>query len=197
MKIVVRGVNWIGDSIMTVPALRALRQIFPADEITLHTRSWAEGIFRDADFIDELIAYDRPESNLVEVVGQARALRERKFDVAIIFPNSFASALTAKFAGVPRRFGFQKDGRGLVLTDPVSTPKWKSKRHEVFYYLELIKAVEQSLLTTSLTEKIVPSTSLFISSERKERARDFLTRKGLDLSQPVVAIGPGSTNSIA
>ena len=82
MKIVVRGANWIGDSIMTVPALRALRQLFPTDEITLHTRSWAEGIFRDADFIDGLITYDRPESSLVEVAGQAHALRDRRFDLA-------------------------------------------------------------------------------------------------------------------
>ena len=87
MKIVVRGTNWIGDSVMSVPALRLLRQLFPNDEITLHTRSWAEGIFRDADFIDRILTYDRPESNLAEVVGQARALRDEKFDLAVIFPN--------------------------------------------------------------------------------------------------------------
>ena len=105
MKIVVRGTNWIGDSVMSVPALRALRLLFPDDEITLHTRSWAEGIFRDADFIDQILTYNRPETTLAEVVGQARVLREKHFDVAVIFPNSFASALTARLAGIPRRFG--------------------------------------------------------------------------------------------
>ena len=54
MKILVRGTNWIGDAVMTVPALKELRRVFPDAEITLHTRSWADGLFRDAEFIDEL-----------------------------------------------------------------------------------------------------------------------------------------------
>jgi heptosyltransferase-2 len=102
-----------------------------------------------------------------------------------------------RFAGIPRRFGFQKEGRSFVLTDPVPPPKWKSDRHEVFYYLELIKAVEQNVLKTALAENILPSTELFIPADRKQQARDFLTRKGADLSHPLVAMGPGSTNSTA
>ena len=197
MKIVVRGTNWIGDSVMSVPALRLLRQLFPNDEITLHTRSWAEGIFRDADFIDRILTYDRPESNLAEVVGQARALRDEKFDLAVIFPNSFASALTARLAGIPRRFGFSKEGRRIVLTDPVPIPKWKAQKHEAFYYLALIEAVEAALLGTTETPESALTTELPISSERKAEARDFLSRKQVDLARPIVALGPGSTNSMA
>ena len=55
MKILVRGTNWIGDAVMSVPALRELRRIFPDAQITLHTRSWADGLFRDVDFIDDLV----------------------------------------------------------------------------------------------------------------------------------------------
>ena len=197
MKIVVRGTNWIGDSVMSVPALRALRQLFPNDEITLHTRSWAEGIFRDADFIDRILTYDRPESSLAEVVGQARVLREEKFDVAIMFPNSFASALTARLAGIPRRFGFSKEGRRIVLTDPVSIPQWKAQKHEAFYYLELVKVVENSLLGTDRAAKLEMTIELPVSDARKEEARNFLSRKGIDFSNPIIALGPGSTNSMA
>lgn len=197
MKIVVRGANWIGDSVMSVPALRALRQIFPRDEITLHTRSWAEGIFRDADFIDQILTYDRPESSLAEVVGQARVLRERTFDVAVIFPNSFASALTARFAGIPRRFGFSKEGRKIVLTDAVAIPEWKSERHEAYYYLALVGAVEKTLLGSCRSSELKTSTELPVSEERKAEAREFLSRKGVDPSRTTVALGPGSTNSMA
>ena len=197
MKIVIRGANWIGDSVMSVPALRVLRQLFPNDEITLHTRSWAEGIFRDAYFIDRIISYDRPKSNLAEVVGQARRLRDEKFDVAVIFPNSFASALTARFAGIPRRFGFSKEGRKIVLTDPVPIPEWKSTRHEVYYYLQLVEAVENALLGSNRAAGFELKTELPISDQRKADARNFLSRKGIDLSRTIVALGPGSTNSIA
>lgn len=197
MKIVVRGANWIGDSVMSVPALRALRQLFPDDEIALHTRSWAEGIFRDADFIDRILTYERPESSLKEVMGQARALKNERFDLAIIFPNSFASALTARFAGIPRRFGFSKEGRRLVLTDPVPIPEWKSTRHEAYYYLELVRAVENGVLGTDSSARYETTTDLPVSDERQADTRDFLTRKGVDLSRPIVALGPGSTNSMA
>lgn len=197
MKIVVRGANWIGDSVMSVPALRALRQLFPDDEIALHTRSWAEGIFRDADFIDRILTYERPESSLKEVMGQARALKNERFDLAIIFPNSFASALTARFAGIPRRFGFSKEGRRLVLTDPVPIPEWKSTRHEAYYYLELVRAVENGVLGTDSSARYETTTDLPVSDARQADTRDFLTRKGVDLSRPIVALGPGSTNSMA
>ena len=197
MKIVVRGANWIGDSVMSVPALRALRQLFPDDEIALHTRSWAEGIFRDADFIDRILTYERPESSLKEVMGQARALKNERFDLAIIFPNSFASALTARFAGIPRRFGFSKEGRRLVLTDPVPIPEWKSTRHEAYFYLELVRAVENGVLGTDSSARYETTTDLPVSDARQADTRDFLTRKGVDLSRPIVALGPGSTNSMA
>jgi heptosyltransferase-2 len=197
MKIVVRGTNWIGDSVMSVPALLALRELFPNDEITLHTRSWAEGIFRDADFIDRILTYDRPESNLAEVVGQARVLREERFDIAIIFPNSFASALTARLAGIPRRFGFSKEGRRVVLTDPLPIPPWKAQKHEAFYYATLIEAVEKALLGTNRTNEFEMSTNLEVSEARKADARDFLSRKGIDFDRPTIGLGPGSTNSMA
>ena len=182
---------------MSVPALRALRLLFPDDEITLHTRSWAEGIFRDADFIDQILTYNRPETTLAEVVGQARVLREKHFDVAVIFPNSFASALTARLAGIPRRFGFSKEGRRIILTDPIAIPKWKSQKHEAFYYLELVKAVEISMLGTDRTSEFDVNIELPVSEARKADARDFLSRKGVDLDCPIVAFGPGSTNSMA
>jgi heptosyltransferase-2 len=144
-----------------------------------------------------MITYDRPESNYAEVVGQARALRGFKFDLAVIFPNSFASALTARFAGIPRRFGYSKEGRKVVLTDAVTIPEWKSKRHEVYYYLALVEAIERSLLGTAQSSNLEVDTSLPISDERKAEARELLSRRGIDLARPTVALGPGSTNSRA
>jgi len=64
MKIVVRGTNWIGDAVMQIPALRELRRVFPAAHITLHTRSWARGIFEDADFLDEILTFERTKSKI-------------------------------------------------------------------------------------------------------------------------------------
>lgn len=197
MKIVVRGTNWIGDAVMTIPALIELRRIFPDAEITLHTRSWAKGLFRDAEFIDDIIDFERSESNLADVISQARVLREKRFDAAVLFPNSFASALTVRFAGVPKRFGYSKDSRRFFLSDPVTVPNWKAERHEVYYYLNLVSQVEKKILGTDTVSTREPEVKLSVSAKRRSRAREILAESGVDLSRQTIALGVGSTNSRA
>ncbi len=89
MKIVVRGTNWVGDAVMTIPALRELRRVFPDSEITLHTHSWAQGVFQNANFINEILPFEPGKSNFKIVLAQAKIWRERKFDLAVVLPNSF------------------------------------------------------------------------------------------------------------
>jgi heptosyltransferase-2 len=197
MKILVRGTNWVGDSVMTIPALQELRRLFPSAEITLQTRRWAEGIFRDAEFIDCLLTFDRTKSKINDMILQVKELKEFKFDLAVLFPNSFESALAVKLAKVPRRFGYAKEGRSFLLTDSIGIPAWKNERHEVFYYLNLISEVEKSLLGTDSVADEIPSIELKVSDERREVARDILERNGVDLSKTIVALGVGSTNSRA
>lgn len=197
MKILVRGTNWIGDAVMAIPALRRLRRIFPDAEITLHTRSWAEGIFRDADFIDEILTFDKSSSKIRDAFQQARTLREKKFDIAVLLPNSFESALVAKLARIPKRFGYAKDGRSFLLSAAIAVPDWKHKRHEVFYYLNLVEALEKELLGTQGPLEEAPALDLNVSEERRTKARDLFAGHGLDPAKPTIALGVGSTNSRA
>ena len=124
---------------MSVPALRELRRIFPDDSITLHTRTWADGLFRDSDFLDEIVTYDPAKWRFRDVLDNANFLKKDAYDLAIILPNSFESAMTTFLTRIPRRIGYNKDLRGLLLTDPIAVPEWKSRRHEVFYYLHLVR----------------------------------------------------------
>jgi heptosyltransferase-2 len=197
MKIVVRGTNWIGDAVMTIPALRELRRIFAGAEIILHTRSWAEAIFRDADFIDEILSYDASESTLKDVLEQAKVLRDRNFDLAVLFTGSFASALTARFGAIPERFGYSRDARRIFLTHPIRIPEWKNTRHEVYYYLNLIAEIEKIVLDTETVSRRAPDISLPVSETRRRRARALLADCGVELSRKTVALGVGSTNSLA
>lgn len=196
MKIVVRGANWIGDGVMTIPALRQLRRIFPEASITLHTRSWAKGVFQDADFLDEIISFDR-ETGINNLRRQAAILRERKFDLGIVFPNSFASALAMRLGGVGRRFGYANEGRGFLFTESVTIPTWKNERHEVYYYLNLVSLVEKAIIGTDTSAHARLDGSLNVSAQRKAAAEQFLTDAGIDLRRKVVALGVGSTNSMA
>lgn len=197
MKIVVRGTNWVGDAVMTIPALRELRRIFPDAQITLYTRTWTKGIFQDVDFIDKLLAFDREKSSFQTVLSQAKVWRKEKFDLAVLFPNSFESALLAKLGKVPNRFGYAKDGRSFLLTNAVKIPAWKNKRHEVFYYLNLVAEIEKKFFGTATSLENAPRFELNISEKRKAEARKFLAQNGVDLSKKLVIFCAGSANSPA
>ncbi len=197
MKIVVRGTNWVGDAVMTIPALRELRRIFPDAQITLHSRNWAKGIFQDVDFIDKILGFDREKSTFKTLISQASNWRKEKFDLAVVFPNSFESALLSKLGKVPKRFGYAKDGRSFLLTNPIKIPAWKNERHEVFYYLNLVAEVEKNVFGTSSVTENEPRFELNVSENRKTAARKFLTQNGVDLSKKLVVFCAGSANSPA
>jgi heptosyltransferase-2 len=197
MKILVRGTNWIGDAVMSIPALRGLRRIFPDAQISLHTRSWARGIFQDAEFIDEILTFETENPKIKIVLEQAKILKDENFDLAVLFPNSLESALIARLAKIPKRFGYAKDGRSFLLSDAVEIPVWKRERHEVFYYLNLVAEIEKSYFGAQTILENEPRVDLNVSEERKIGARKILEENGVDLSKKTVALGVGSTNSRA
>jgi heptosyltransferase-2 len=194
-RVVVRGTNWVGDSVMTVPALRALRRVLPDANITLAIRPGAKGIFSEADFVDDVLVYDRHSA--FSVVPQIREWKRRKFDLALLFQNAFEAALIPFLAGVPLRVGYATESRQPLLTHPLAWPDWRSSRHEVFYYLYLVTALEQMLFGTSSICESEPDASIRISETREAEARDLLRAHGVREEERVVAICPGSINSRA
>ncbi len=196
-KIVVRGTNWVGDAVMTIPAIGSLRKIFPQAHISLHTRSWAKGIFQDAEFIDEILAFEPEKTAFQTILEQSKIWRENEFDLAVLFTNSFETALLAKLGKAKKRFGYAKEGRSFLLTDRVKIPVWKNEKHEVFYYLNLIAEIEKKFFGTKTVLSEQPRFKLKVSDERKLKARKFLEENRVDLSKKIFAFVAGSTNSRA
>src|SRR5690349_14822165 len=194
-RVVVRGTNWVGDSLMTIPALRALRRVLPKAHITLVIRPGTKGIFSDADFIDDVLIYDR--KNAFSVFAQVREWKRRQFDLAVLFQNAFEAALIPFLTGVPLRLGYATESRQALLTHPLPLPDWRSSRHEVFYYLYLITALEQMLFDRSTVCEAEPDAGIQISEARKAQAAEMLRAYGVSEDDAVVAICPGSINSRA
>jgi heptosyltransferase-2 len=194
-RVVVRGTNWVGDSVMTLPALRALRRVLPEAKITLVVRPSARGIFADVGFVDEVLIYDR--RNALSIFSQIKEWRRRQFDLAVLFQNAFEAALIPLLAGVPLRLGYATEARQALLTHPLPLPDWRSSRHEVFYYLYLVTALEQMLFGTSAICESDPDASLTISDARKAEAENLLRSHGVREGEPVVVLCPGSINSRA
>jgi len=203
-RVVVRGTNWVGDAVMTVPALRELRRVLPAAHITLVSRPGTADIFIDADFIDELLVYDRAGLGLAWT--QASEWRHRRFDLALLVQNAFEAAAIAFLARVPRRIGYDADRRGKLLTQAIPLPIWKDERHEIFYYLNLVAELERILYGASEVESVEsaestesngPQFALTVSADRQRTAKEFLREHGLRPDAPLVLLCPGSINSRA
>ncbi len=196
MKIVVRSPNWIGDAVMAIPALKEIRRIFSGATITLCTRSLAKDVFSEADFIDEILIFDKSDNPIRNLIRQAQIWRERDFNIAILFTNSFASALLARLADVPLRFGYSTDGRSFLLNRAFSVPEWKKNRHESYFYLNLVREVENDVFgKTTISEDL--DISIKVSESRRIEAKEILRINGVDTLRRTVALGAGSINSMA
>lgn len=194
-RVVVRGANWVGDTVMTMPALRELRRLLPDAHITLVTRPGTAGLLTDLNFIDGLFLDEhRSWLTLAAEIGK---WKQGQFDLAILFPNSFQAALIPALARVPLRLGYVAQGRGFLLTHRLALPEWRSSRHEIFYYLFLISELEKLLHGTSQIMERVPDSSLQVSIARQDAASDALRRMGVRDGHPIVALCPGSINSRA
>ena len=134
-NILVRATNWVGDAVMSLPALRAIRDRFSTARISVLAKPWVADLYGRESFIDEIILYS----------GQSpwrtgQLLRQRRFDCAILLQNAFEAAWIAWLARIPTRIGYKRDGRQLLLTRAVNVPKpGEIPRHERFYYLELLR----------------------------------------------------------
>src|ERR1041384_826352 len=180
---------------MTIPALRALRRVLPDAHITLVIRPGTKGIFAECDFIDDILVYDRKGS--LSVIPQVREWKKRNFDLALLFQNAVEAALIPFLAGVPLRLGYATESRQALLSHPLALPDWRSTRHEVFYYLYLVTALEQLLYQTSTICEADPDVSFELSESRRQEAAQILEAIGVNSDRSIVAICPGSINSRA
>ena len=142
MKLLVRTTNWLGDAVMSIPALREIRSAFPESEITLLARPWVADLYAREDFGDHILRYEHNgrHQGLLGKWKLAGELRRSRFDCAILLQNAFDAALVSWLAGIPRRIGYSRDARGPLLTDAISLPpKGHLPAHERFYYLELLR----------------------------------------------------------
>lgn len=185
MKIVVRAPNWVGDAILALPAVGSLRAAFPDADLTLAAGDWVRDIFIPEDERTHVLSLNGAKSPKA-LRADAEALREGSFDLGILFTNSFGSALPFYKARIPERWGYQRDGRGFLLTKSAAPPDPQAApRHHVYYYLELLEKLG--------IKTIAPDLRLRVPDEERAAARSWLAGLGFDPRQPLVILNPGSS----
>ena len=187
-SLLVRATNWLGDAVMTTPALAGVREGFPDARIVLLAKPLVAELFRHHPDVDEVIVYERPGRH-EGILGRLRMgaeLRRRRFDGALLLQNAFDAALLAFLARIPERAGYPTDGRRLLLSLPVPLPRDILERHEVEYYLCLLDGL-------GIPRPVPAALKLAVTGEEKEAMATRLASLGIERGAPIVTINPGAT----
>lgn len=140
-KIMVRSTNWVGDAVMTTPAMGALRAAFPDAEIVVVANPLVSELFNYHPYCDRVIVFDKkgPHKGLVGLWRFTRELQHERFDLAVLLQNAFEAALMALLAGIPRRAGYRTDARRLLLSYGVPVGKSEKQLHHTDYYQQMLQ----------------------------------------------------------
>jgi heptosyltransferase-2 len=175
--LLIRAPNWLGDAVMALPALAAIRAAMPEARITIAAGPGVAPIFSEetpASPDDVLTIPDRRQE--VELVAAG------KFDAALLLPNSFRAAWVARRAGIGERWGFAGNLRGPLLTR--AAPRFRARVHQSAYYTALVAAlgfdVRESLPVIRLRQETV------------RRADALLAAHAVSSSMRVVGFAPGA-----
>ena len=135
-RILIRGTNWLGDSVISVPAVRAIKRGRPDAHVTVAAPEKLAAVWKLVPDVDEVVTL--PGGSPFSVARMLK--RQEAFDVAVLFPNSMRSALEVWLAGIPRRVGFAGHHRRWLLNQIVPEfPRTGPIQHQVHQYLHLAR----------------------------------------------------------
>jgi heptosyltransferase-2 len=172
-RILVRAPNWVGDTVLSLPALRDLRRNFPSARLSVLARPAVADVYRAVAEVDAV----RETRSFAADVESLRGA----FDLGLLLPNSFGTALQLQRAGVPERWGYATDGRGPLLTRRCKVKDEVRGESEVYYYRAMLAGL--GLLVTA-----APDVSLRAPEAWRDRARRVLEGEG-----PWLGINPGAS----
>jgi len=193
LKILVRATNWIGDAVMSLPALRAIRGRFPEAQIALLAKPWVAALYEGEGSIDRVVPLEgAPGARDLAVKWRlSRQLRRERFDLTVVFPNSFESAAVVWLAGAKRIVGYARDARGLLLPEAVEVPEpGEIPRHESFYYLELLRRA-------GLIDSLPDIREIRFDGIPEARCRGERLFAKYGVQQPVIGVSPGAAYGAA
>ena len=188
-RIVVFLPTWVGDAVMATPALSALRRRFPQAHIAWTGGRTALEVLAGLDLADATLVDAGKSGGITGVLRAAWTLREQQFDLAVLLSNAFRVALECRLGKVPRRIGYDRDGRGWLLTHRLSTPRRADGTFlptpAIRYYLALTERLgcDPSDRTMRLT----------VEDRFARQAEAVFDEVRIDSKRPVVLINPGAS----
>jgi heptosyltransferase-2 len=179
-RVVVRPPNWLGDAVLALPALAAVRRAFPDAHLTVAGAPAVAALFREGTDVD-------PDA-VLDLSGSPREMVQRlaspAFDLGVLFPNSFRSAWIFRQAGIRERWGYATPARGWLLTRRARRVRGAGSRHMVDYYRRLVRGLGVAAAEDPPRLRASPASDA--------AAAAVLARAGLEPASGFVAFAPGA-----
>jgi heptosyltransferase II len=190
-RILVRGVNWVGDTVLSYPTVQQLKTLFPKSHLAILIPSYLVDLWKTFPYVDEIIPFQKKRGigSIWEDLNLSQSLKERNFDLAVILPRSFRSAFHIYLARIPIRIGYQSEGRSLFLTHRIRRTKEILHGHRVHYYRKLIEPLGKI--------ESPPSPQIFLREEDRRWADRVLEDLGIPEGKPLIGMNPGATYGLA
>ncbi|UCF35334.1 MAG: lipopolysaccharide heptosyltransferase II [Acidobacteriota bacterium] len=185
-RTLIRSTNWIGDAVMSLPALRELRRLYPEDELVILAKDWVADVFEEQGIADEILRFDSRQRSLRQVG------RLKGFDRAVLLQNAFEAALLARLARIPERYGYAVQHRGFLLTHS-GKPRIKDLgRHQVYYYLDLLFQTGLSSINYLETPDLVPDIRLSPTKAGLRETARLLEQNSAPPKRYRIGLNPGA-----
>lgn len=198
-KLLIVQPSWVGDAVMATPTLRAIRQLYPQAHIAYLMRRYVKPLYGGMPWADQIITYRTGKTRSKTGKGLfdlAARLRAARFDLAVLLPNSFKAALLCKIANIERIVGYERDGRGFLLTDKLLHVKDRGK----FIPVPIVKTYMGLAHYLGSQDRDL-RLRLFVTPSEQREGGELLTRCGLspDISRPgaqgeppLILLNPGA-----
>jgi heptosyltransferase-2 len=194
-KIMVRTPNWIGDAVICLPAIEALRAAYPSAEIVTLAKPWVSELYRFHPAVSRQMVFD-PSGEHAGSRGFWKLVRELKseqFDGAILFQNAFHAAWMAWCARIPARVGYAREARGPLLTSAIEIPSPAAYGHQAYYYLQLLFRAGVIERPQVAEENEPLHVSLALDPREQAWARRYLDGLGLHGNRYLIGINPSAS----
>lgn len=201
LRLLVVMPSWVGDAVMATPTLRLIRRAFPGVFVGGLVRPGIDQLLAGSDLLDELHV-----AHATGVLGPkfiAAKIRPRRYDTALLLANSFSSALIVRIAGIPRRLGYDRDARGLLLTGRLAAPRRADGRWAIVPAVDYYRTLAQELLfkprglLSSTTEHGSSSMPMELATTPGEEAAadELFAKAGITPGTPCAILNPGGNNA--
>ncbi len=186
-NILIRGTNWIGDVIMSLPAVSSVRRAFPHARIAVLAKPWVAELYRACPDVDDVIIFQSPgiHNGIGGKIRLAAQLRKERFDLALLLQNAIEAALIVWLARIPLRAGYNSDCRGFLLTHSVKRTRAIRTIHQIGYYLEMVESL--GFGTSGRAINIVPG------DEYSLPAKKILAEHNIKEEEILIGIAPGAS----